>query len=150
MKTQISTTISPHTKKQINALGQKLGYSQRDILTVAIDRFYQSEVNETDELTQSLNDLQHARTLIVKDVNIGQWDSHKAADMLLRVGASSMSPEEVGKLVSKIHRLTHRYMDLAISHFENLRFDSNEANRLGRYAAYNALSVEEALDNDRS
>lgn len=49
MKTQISTTVSRRTRQQANELGKKLGYSLRDIITVAIDRMHKEEMDQTVE-----------------------------------------------------------------------------------------------------
>lgn len=42
-RTQISTGVSQRTREQADELAQKLGYSLRELVTLAIDRIYQEE-----------------------------------------------------------------------------------------------------------
>lgn len=44
MRTQISTNVSDRTRWQADELINHFGYSLRDVITVAIDRFYREEV----------------------------------------------------------------------------------------------------------
>ena len=43
-RTQISTNVSERTRQQVDRLADSLGYSIRDVVTVAIDRFYREEI----------------------------------------------------------------------------------------------------------
>ena len=43
MKPQISSRVSEQTRKQVDELVANLGYSIRDIITVAIDRMHEKE-----------------------------------------------------------------------------------------------------------
>ena len=54
MRTQISTNVSGKTRQQADELIGILGYSLRDVVSIAIDRLYREEVIDLDKCPHGL------------------------------------------------------------------------------------------------
>lgn len=55
MRIQIGTNVSKETKRQVNKLREVYGYSIRDIITIAVDRFYTQVISENKNATQKVS-----------------------------------------------------------------------------------------------
>jgi len=87
-KPQISTRVSERTKQQSNWLRRHYAYSLRDVVTVAIDRFYQ-QMKKEKPMTRFLTDSEIAACPTDSSVNVaiqgadGTWfygDGNPTAD----------------------------------------------------------------------